>query len=305
MGFFAQPHDRGGYLQLSYDEFFAQYMVRRYEIALLPIYRWNWNGVPTQAQLEAAFRTDFVNFWHMDLVYDYKMPSYDDEERGIIGTYRKPVAHAFQLVLTSDPRKDVTGTLTTGYEWNRKGKRDLTELLSLTVRPAAWAELEPMVFYERTRHDEAGVLSGGAIVALPYAGLDRSLYADRDVDEVDVALRGIVTFTRQLSLQFYLQELLAKGRYLNERLLVGSSEFVAQSNPSPGYDFNEIVFNANVLLRWEFLPGSALYLVWTQGRFDYPVPADYSVGFSTRFNDTFRLPHQDVVLLKVSYWIPF
>ncbi len=302
VGFFAQPHDRGGYVQVLYDEFFAGGPLLRYEFSLLPDARWNWDGIQTRANIEGAFSTDLTNFWHVGIVYDYRLPAYDDAERGIIGLYRRPKGHAVQLQVTSDPRKDISGTLSVGYELNDQRKRSVTGSLSLVARPASWMELQPMALYQRTRREEAGVFSGGIIVSAPYAGSTYSLFGDRDLDELDGALRGIVTFTRELSLQFYLQELLARGRYQNYRLLIGGSEFVDQPIPVPAYDFNEIVFNANVLLRWEFLPGSALYLVWTQGRTDFA--NDYTVGFPRRFSDTFLLPHQDVLLLKVSYWIP-
>jgi hypothetical protein len=50
------------------------------------------------------------------------------------------------------------------------------------------------------------------------------------------------------------------------------------------------------------LPGSTIYLVWTQGRFDDR--GDYSVGFGRRFSDTFAVPHEDVLLLKMTYYLP-
>jgi hypothetical protein len=44
-----------------------------------------------------------------------------------------------------------------------------------------------------------------------------------------------------------------------------------------------------------------MYLVWTQGRFSDS--GNYSSGFGRRFSDTFSLPHEDVLLLKMSYWL--
>jgi hypothetical protein len=122
------------------------------------------------------------------------------------------------------------------------------------------------------------------------------------VDELDVALRGIVTFTRALSLQFYTQVLLARGKYDKYRQLAGSTQLLPTVSPSSNYDFNLITYNANVLLRWEYLQGSTLYLVWTQARFENA--GNYSLSFGRRFRDTFALPHENVLLLKVSYWLP-
>ena len=78
------------------------------------------------------------------------------------------------------------------------------------------------------------------------------------MDEFDVALRGIVTFTRVLSLQFCSQVLLARGKYDNYSRLVGSTQLLRTTAPTSNYDFNLTRFNANVLLHWEFLPGSTV-----------------------------------------------
>jgi hypothetical protein len=167
-------------------------------------------------------------------------------------------------------------------------------------------ELKSGVTWIQARHEETwvypygGVVSDASISATPFA-----VYGDRDLDELDMSLRGTVTFTRDLSLQAYTQVLLARGRYQNYRRNIGRSSVSYNYPANPAFvsgDFNEAVFNANVLLRWEYLPGSTIYLVWTQGRFGDT--GDYLTGFSRRFEDTFRLPHEDAILLKVSYWIP-
>ena len=66
---------------------------------------------------------------------------------------------------------------------------------------------------------------------------------------------------------------------------------------NPDYNFKE--FQSNLVLRWEFTPGSMIYLVWTQNR-------SQSDGFGTfRFSDDFdqlfkQYPH-DIIMLKFSY----
>lgn len=302
IGFFAQPRDHGGYVQLLYRENFAGGMFRRYVLAFNPEYRWNWDGVLTHAAVHTSMAGEYRNFWLSEITYSHKAPAYDDQERGLVGTYRRPATHVGKIYLLTDERQSVSGSITTAVEVDAKRKRMVSALLGLKVRPAAWVELQPLMYYQRTRGEETGVFSGGTIVRDPTERY--SLFATRDFDEVDVALRGIVTFTRSLSLQFYSQVLLARGRYTDFRQLTSSTVLDPVSLPGDPtrYDFNLITFNANVLLRWEYLPGSALYLVWTQGRFDYS--QDYFTGFKQRFGDTFSLPHEDVLLLKVSYYLP-
>jgi hypothetical protein len=57
-----------------------------------------------------------------------------------------------------------------------------------------------------------------------------------------------------------------------------------------------------VVLRWEYRPGSTLFLVWNQGR-----QADASVigtrSMAGDFRDLFDLHPDNTLLLKVSYWL--
>lgn len=66
--------------------------------------------------------------------------------------------------------------------------------------------------------------------------------------------------------------------------------------------FNVFDFNSNLVLRWEYLPGSTLYLVWSQNRNEYFSNGTFRFGddIQTLFSETY--PH-DVLLLKFSYRI--
>jgi hypothetical protein len=66
-------------------------------------------------------------------------------------------------------------------------------------------------------------------------------------------------------------------------------------------DFNELSFSSNVVLRWEYLPGSTLYLVWSQAR--NGERGTYRAPFNDNFRNTFALPADNVLLLKISYWL--
>lgn len=72
-----------------------------------------------------------------------------------------------------------------------------------------------------------------------------------------------------------------------------------QSNPS---GFNVRQFRSNVVLRWEYLPGSTLFLVWTQGRQGF-APEEGSRSMGANLSDLFRLPAGNTFLLKASYWM--
>lgn len=297
LGFFNRPRYHGGYAQLLYRETKGEVLFRRYAFSIVPEVHWNWDGIRTLAQVEMVFTADWMNFWRSTMKYTFNDRAYDDAERGVIGLYHRPRHHALQLSVQTDERQLASVALTADYIRDEQRKTSISTLVGITLRPTSFLELTPLAYFARRRDEETGVLFGGRIVT--EGGM--SMFADRDVDEFDLALRGTITLSRAVSIQFYSQLLLARGRYRSHRLLVGEETFVGVAMP-PSYDFNYAIFDANLLIRWEFLPGSTVYFVWTQNRFGDS--GTYATDFGPRFREAFKLPHSDAVLLKLSYLIP-
>jgi hypothetical protein len=302
LGFYAQPHDHGGYTQLLYRVLTPEGGFLRYGGSIVPEARWNWDGVLTMAQAEATVFGTFMNFWTAVLKATYRLAAYDDAEQGILGTYRRPSALAVTGQVTTDERQDIVLTLAMQGGGDRNGKSQFLVSGDLKFRPTSFIEVNPSVLYLRVRNEVAAAISNGRVDTVSVGGTLSSIYGDRDLDELDLGVRGIVTFTRTLSLQFYTQLLMARGKYEHYRRLVTSTTFAEDFVPRTDHDFHQATFNANVLLRWEFIPGSTFYLVWTQSR--YGDSGLYSTGFGERFTQAFALPHEDVLFAKVTYWLP-
>jgi hypothetical protein len=67
----------------------------------------------------------------------------------------------------------------------------------------------------------------------------------------------------------------------------------------PDYSFRQ--FRSNVVFRWEYEPGSALYLVWSQGRTGEEASAERR--FRANWNGLWGTRPDNVLLLKLSYWL--
>jgi len=65
-------------------------------------------------------------------------------------------------------------------------------------------------------------------------------------------------------------------------------------------DFNFREWNSNLVARWEFSPGSLIYLVWSQGRVDFTSDGRFSAR--NGIDDLFRQHPHDIFLIKVSRW---
>ena len=66
-------------------------------------------------------------------------------------------------------------------------------------------------------------------------------------------------------------------------------------------DFNVQSLRVNAVLRWEFRPGSAAYVVWTQRRRDGGNPGDFDLGRD--LGDLFAAPADDVFMVKLAWWL--
>jgi hypothetical protein len=56
----------------------------------------------------------------------------------------------------------------------------------------------------------------------------------------------------------------------------------------------------NAVLRWEYMPGSALFLVWTQNRADVEQTGDFK--FNRSFDRLMDAIPDNIFMLKLSYW---
>ena len=67
-------------------------------------------------------------------------------------------------------------------------------------------------------------------------------------------------------------------------------------------DFNVRSFRSNVVLRWEYRPGSTMYFVWQQDRY-----VSEAVGARIGAADPFRAlgePGNNYFVVKTSFWLP-
>ena len=92
------------------------------------------------------------------------------------------------------------------------------------------------------------------------------VFGIRDTRSLDLTLRSSLTFTSKFSIQLYSQLFLARGRYDNFSILTDPDLMVPFIPYPKRRDFNYKNLQSNFVTRWEYRPGSAIYLVWSHGR---------------------------------------
>jgi hypothetical protein len=129
---------------------------------------------------------------------------------------------------------------------------------------------------------------------------------------LDVTLRSNILFSRTQSLELYVQPYVTVGDYAEARELRRHDTYDLVHYDEPGYDphafdFQYSALNWNAVYRWQYRPGSALYLVWTQGREGYEERGSQSGGQGDFRNPIsvstpFAMEPENRFLAKVTYW---
>ncbi|HEV8264514.1 MAG TPA: DUF5916 domain-containing protein [Gemmatimonadales bacterium] len=119
--------------------------------------------------------------------------------------------------------------------------------------------------------------------------------------ELSAGIRLNWTYSPTLSLQLYAQPLISAGKYDDFKLLARPRSYDFDSTAAPyNPDFNFKSLRGNAVLRWEYLPGSTLFFVWTQSRSDFDPTGDFQFGSSMR--QLWRAPAENIFMVKATYW---
>ena len=137
-------------------------------------------------------------------------------------------------------------------------------------------------------------------------------FARLDQVTTSATLRLNYTFTPTTSLQAYVQPFVSKGTYRNVRQLSSTprasdydARFAPFDDPSVtanpgGFNFKE--FQSNLVFRWEYEPGSTLFVVWNEGRQGFADEEGFD-DFRGDLRALMALHPANTFLVKVSYWL--
>ena len=296
--------------------------VRYLRLALYQSAGWTWGGEQTLLRLAPSVSTTFSSLWSAAISGDFRTGALD------VAALRGGPA------LRTDPSVGVSGSVATdrrrplrliadgAADW-RLGTtgRSLSAGLEASYRPAPNATLSLRLSGAHVSRPDQYVTTRSRASALDY------VVGQLDQSSVSVTLRGDIALTPDLTVQLYAQPFLAAGRYdrfarvadpgarrpedryraLDATLDADGTAYAvdADADGTADYaigrpDFSVAEMNTNAVLRWQYRPGSALFLVWSRGQsqFDPSGTLDPLNGFP----DLFLAEPRDTVLLKLSYW---
>ena len=81
------------------------------------------------------------------------------------------------------------------------------------------------------------------------------------------------------------------------------TKWIAEDELGDNPDFSERSLRSNVVLRWEYRPGSTFFLVWSQSRSHSPDRDDPGFAPLAGVRDSFTDEGQNIFLAKFNYWL--
>ncbi|HEU4649006.1 MAG TPA: DUF5916 domain-containing protein, partial [Gemmatimonadales bacterium] len=231
----------------------------------------------------------------------------------------------FDMQLTGNSQKQwIPGLVVHGSHYARQRQHSWSIGPSLEWRPGARMSLQVAPTMEWLRTAAQYVDTFDDPVATDTYGR-RYLFGALDQRTLSASIRLNWIFTPRMSLELYAQPLLSSGAYTDYKTLARPRTYdftltsAAEAAPSdPGQlvvtppeagaaqlqfdrpDFSIASLRGNAVLRWEYHPGSTLYLVWTQNRSDDVGGGSFRLGDG--LSRMLTGAADNVFLVKLSYW---
>jgi hypothetical protein len=205
----------------------------------------------------------------------------------------------------SDNRRKVSVNFFTGAGKNGLGSWFADQEWSITLRPISPLTITSGVRVNRAVNDTqwTGVVTDT---------VDHYVFARIDQTTVSLPQRLNFTMTPNLSLQLYAEPFVSGGDYSAYKQLVNGRALDYGQRYAPyAYDiatngdpnFNVKSFRTTNVLRWEYKPGSTLFVVWQQARENDAVPGGFRFGRDV--HAIFGVPPRNVFLVKLAYWVNY
>jgi len=323
LGYLRQADDYSNGIHLGWNESVPRGIFRTYSLEASRQDHWDFGGLHTGAETAVELSGQFANKWqaHLELGAEDRV-----DTRMLRGgpAFRWHGLYSVFGVLETDPSARVHASLHGEYapardddsrSWSLEGEGNVR--LSNRLSLSGTANYESVL--ENLQYAAAATTADG-----PRWVLGR-LYQET----WGLTFRAHLSVTPDLTVQYYGSPFIGTGRYtafkkVTDPLaqatpdrfhLYGPDEIVYQpdsntlevteaggatySFPNPDFSFRQ--FRSNLVVRWEWKPGSSLYLVWSQGRTGSTSYWEPSLG--SNWGALWQARPENVFLVKLSYWL--
>jgi hypothetical protein len=261
---------------------------------------WNFAGDRLFSGGNVNMHWTWQNYYSTSFGFNVNAAPFRDRvTRGGPGVLGNPSIASWQNFGT-DNRKALSAYWNSYVESDRQGTTRANLGPSVTWRPTSATSVSTGFRYNINNDDAQWVTNEDL------TGDTRYVFARLKQRTSSFTFRVNYTLTPELSIQTYAEPFVSAGQYNNYKMLVDgrAPEYGDRYQPyayAGNADFNIRSLRSTNVLRWEYKPGSALFVVWQQNRAGFADTGDFDFGRD--FGAIMSAPSHNVFLVKLSYWL--
>jgi len=288
-------------------------------------FRWDYSGQFLYSAFNYNAHATFKNNWQSGTGTTWN--NYEVSNNALRGDHslRRPAGMGSWGYVRTDSRKKVAFNLNLNYFWGFENTiKGGDYSLGITYQPINSLNISLSGNYSTywRRQDQF-------VTSIDYNNMTRTIVSEVDQKTLRFVLRLNYNITPDLTLQYYGQPYITRPTYTSfgyvtsplakhydDRFHVFTPSEISNSNGEyfvdengdgvPDYsfgnpDFNFVQFRSNLVLRWEYKPGSEFYVVWSRGNTpdafgDINTPLAQSL-----YSNAFAEHARNIFLIKLTY----
>jgi hypothetical protein len=302
--------------------------------------RVTWAKAHTSGSYSLNANAQLLNYWRLEGNITVEPERMDRSATRGGPLMLNPAGVNTRLGLDSDSRRRVTFGPNVSFERaSHDAESRFSASVDIGIRPASWLDLRMSPNWSSSRTGAQYVGSTSALDFAPTFGR-RYVFGELERREFSFQTRMNAAFSPVLSLQLFVQPLLSSGDYgtykqflapgtyafdsfiegthfasgdadgcLGGRTCVdaGHTRYIDfDSDGTSDYSFGDRDFNVrslrgNAVLRWEYGPGSTLFLVWQRRQAHEALVGDFQ--FRRDMDALLSAPSENIFMIKVRYWL--
>ena len=300
------PNDVGALNRADEQRVYAA-VTRQWDLSWGMLRNWSWGMDFTGARDQAGHcfqntystwaRTDFTTFYSLWGNGGISLPTEDDRE---LRTFSDPVKKYLQtprvpwggIGMDTPGNRSWYGRFTLDVGSYAAGPTTNYEFYQ-SIKPTSDLEFQVDSSFSRSNGEQHYLETQGST---PVVGLRR-------MSQLNQTFRAAYALNPRFTVQAFTQVLVANYTYRDLQSYLNDHALTPGANPTT-LAFSDRLWNLNLILRWEFLPGSAAYFVYTHG-----VSTDAVINDRASIRPRYdlpmlrHLPSDDVLQMKVSWLI--
>ncbi|HSM03035.1 MAG TPA: DUF5916 domain-containing protein [Longimicrobiales bacterium] len=300
----------------------------------------SWNRARTSGSFNLNSRGEFLNNWGANMDLSLNPDTYSRTATRGGPVMLDPGSWRVSTRMNTDRRKAVNFSANVQY---RSGFQESGDEFSIgggiEMRPTANTEIAVQPRWSSENNAAQYVTTSDALFFGPTYG-NRYLFAELERKSLSMETRLNVSFSPALTFQLFAQPLLSSGDYVRYRQLAeaGTYDFlefqegdvsgdgmgcvggtICRDDTDEQYvdfdgdgvadesfgdrDFNVRSLVGNAVLRWEYRPGSTVFLVWQRQQRGSVAVGDFDFGRD--WGGLWDAPAENVFIVKMNYWLDF